>query len=175
MDLQQRAEYPIYYPLESRPFMIGSVQSGASGASAKLSHSFNNYPHKVYGIRISNWYEFVTGDDGPPTAAEIAQWQAMRLIDDDQEVRLELSALSVFAQYVNQKQLCGAGGVHWHPFAAPYIVAGGNDFKIEVRRLVSYPVTVGATTILPYCSATLVCGLFAEGPLSGEPPTRRRG
>lgn len=176
METQLRAEYPIYYPMESRPFFIGSIQSGAEGATAKLSHSFSNNPHRVYGIRISNWYEFVTpvGQDAL-TQAQIAEWLAMRELDDEQEVKLELSQLSVFAQFVHQRQLCGSRGVHWHPFSAPYTVQGGNDFKIEVRRLVSYPTVVGGTTIKPYCSATLVCGLFAAGPLNDEPALRRRG
>jgi hypothetical protein len=174
MEVQLNAQYPIYYPMEGRPFMVGSVQSGAAGAMAKLSHSFSNNPHKVYGIRISNTYDLPTNDGDAPTADQMALWQLCREIDDDQEVQLELSQISIFAQFVNQKQLVGARGIHWHPFACPYVIAGGNDFKLTVRRLTPYP-EIGGQQILPYVSATLVCGMLASDEFPHEGPVRRRG
>ncbi len=173
MSIQLNQPIPVYYTAESRPFMLNNAPSGAIGAAARLSHSFNNNPHRIMGIRLANTYALPTNaQGGAPTLEQLALWQACREIDDDQEVRLELSQQSVFAQWVNQKALCGYRGEIWHPFATPYLVAGGNDWKLEVRRITGYP-TIGGREVLPYVSATLVCEmLVADGT---EPAVHRRG
>ena len=173
MSVQLNQAFPIYYTAEARPFQLNGQNSGAVGASARLSHTFNNSPHRIMGVRMCNTFDLPTDTQGgPPTADQMALWMLCREINDDQEVRLELSQQSVFAQFVNQKALCGKNGEIWHPFATPFVVAGGNDFKLEVRRIIGFP-SIGGHPVLPYVSATLICEMLVNS--GAEPPVMRRG
>jgi hypothetical protein len=165
-------QYPIYYPLEPRPFQLSGTPSGAAGAVARLSHAFANARHFVYGIRFSNFYDLPTGLD----ADNVAVYNACReWVDGDQTVTLDISQQSAFVNQTIQTHVTGKSGVHWHPFPVPFYIAGGNDFKVTVTRLTSYPsLLVGEVfvPILPSVGATLVCGVF-RGELTTQPPRRR--
>lgn len=166
-------QYPIYYAMEPRPFMLSSQPSGAAGAFAKLSFAFPSARHFIYGIRISNFYELPTnlGESG------VALWHACReWLDADQSVVLDLSQQSIFVNETMQAHVTGRAGVHWHPFPVPFYIGGSNNFSLIVKRLTGYPsLLVGETLtpILPSVGATLVCGVWRSDMTTSGP--KRRG
>ena len=168
-------QFPIYYAMEPRPFMVSGVPSGAAGARAKLSYAVPTAVHFIYGIRITNYYPLPSGLD----ADGVAMWEACRrYVDQDQSIMLDLSQQSIFVNEVIQSQVTGRDGVHWHPFPVPYRINGGNAWGLTVTRLTDYPSLPNGDAepipILPMVGATIVCGVF-RGDMATQPPKRYGG
>jgi hypothetical protein len=174
MDQKQLQALPIYYRLEAREFMLGSVRSGLFGATARLSYTLTNDPHLIRGIRIVNTYD-LPNDEGGPTEAQLALWMACREIDDDQALTLQIGQQNSVINGVHQRLVTGRRGDLWHNFAHPWPAAGGDTLSIELSRLVSYPVVIGTQPILPVAHVTLWCERLVDGDFAHQPPVRRVG
>ncbi len=141
--------FPKYYSMGPVALTVDGSPSGAAGAVAVLTKELSNFPHILYGVRISNTYELPTTTIGlpvgtPATAeqviAQLEHYERMkRFVDVEQTVTINLSQQNITGQAMLQGQLCGQSGTVWHPFPAPYPMAGGNNVNVEVRRVTSYP------------------------------------
>lgn len=160
-------QFPIYYAIEPRPFLLSGQPSGAVGAVARLSFAFPTGPHFVYGLRISNYYALPNDAD----ADDVARFEACKkFVDADQSIKLDVAQQSIFVNDVKQEHVTGLNGVHWHPFPVPYRIQGGNNFGVTVTRLTGYP-QIADAPVLPSCAITLVCGVF-KGDMATEPSRR---
>lgn len=166
--------FPFDYGV-SAPFLNGQGQpSGVAGAVVELTREINNFPHVFYGVRIENVYEL-------PDVDLIEPWKAARAVDFQQTVRVELAQQNVTAQPIVQSTLIGGhsgdggGVVHWHPFQRPYALAGGNEIRITVQRLTSYPLlsTDPEIAVLPVCHVTIVTAVYRKD-MRTVPPRRIR-
>lgn len=175
-EIQARQAIPVFYTMEAQPFRAGTAgNSGIAGSVARLSYKFGNDPHRIYGLRVTNYYDLPQGSEqSPPSEANLALWQACKEIDDDQSLLLDITQLTIIANRTHQRLICGKSGIHWHPFSTPYIIEGGNTFSLEVTRLVGYPATIGSTAIVPYCQAVLWCDRMVTGDAAHEGPATRR-
>jgi hypothetical protein len=105
-------------------------------------------------VRISTFYALPSDLD----AADVAAWEACRrYVDDDATVALDVSQQSIFANPTKLDQIVGPGGMYWHPFPATWYSQGGQNFKLTLVRLTSYP-TIGGQLVIPQVMASLVCG-----------------
>ncbi len=141
---------PINYSASPEPFRVSGTASGANGARAVLQFDINNDPHLVYGIRL------VCSIPPPPddaTAADLALWEAARKAAYENQVKIDMSQLSMAAIEMHQLALCGQIDAPWHPFPVDYPVAGGNKWTVTVTRMFDMP-----GGYLPVISGTLVCG-----------------
>lgn len=167
--LQDPEAFPLYYETDA-DFLLDNVASGAQGALARLTRDLNNFPHVVYGVRIWNVWTLPVGADA--AAVELARY-VREWIEPEQTVEIQLAQENVTAQPTLQPNMMGRGGLHWHPFPKPYLMAGGNQFRIIVRRTTGYP-QISDTDILPRCHATLVT-VVSRADYDTVPPTRRHG
>lgn len=163
--------FPLYYPL-SAPFMVDGTPTGAVGARAELVKTINNFPHIFYGVRIRNVY--------PLPSVELADaFRAVRLLDNDQTIRIDLAQENITAQATLQDLVVGGssgdGGqvVHWHPFPKPYLLAGGNEIRVELQRLTGYPNLDDDNPVLPVARAALVTSVHRRD-FRTQPPQRVR-
>lgn len=159
--------FPLYYSL-SAPFLIDGNPSGAVGALATMTRELNNFPHIFYGLRIRNVYPL-------PNIDLADEFRAVRMVDNDQVIQISLAQQNITAQQIEQSALVGGhagdnGGVHWHPFPHPYLMAGGNNVEVEVTRLTGYPPLDDDNPVLPVCRATLVTAVFRKGFRTVAPP-----
>ncbi len=160
--------FPIYYPMGAQPFLGGNGQpSGASGATARLTRDLSNFPHMFMGLRISNVYAL--GDD--PSADDVQQFRVMHeWLDGEQAVTINLAQQNITAERLIQTQLCGRGGEFWHPFPAPFPMAGANNISVEITRLTSYP-QLGGVSVTPTCHVSILAAVMRGG-MKTAPPTR---
>ena len=160
--------FPLYYST-SAPLLLDGEPSGAAGARAELVRELNNFPHIFYGVRLRNVY--------PLPKVDLAdEFRAVKLLDADQVVEVNLAQQNITAQATPQDQLvggipsdAGGGAVHWHPFPHPYLMAGGNEIRIVVTRLTSYPNLDDDNPVLPVVRATLVTAVFRKGFRTTQP------
>lgn len=150
--------FPIYYSMGPVPFVDGNGdQSGARGAIARLATDLSNFPHMFMGLRITNAYDMPT----VPTEAQVQLYRSMKeYLDGEQTVRLDLSQQNVTADALEQNQLCGAGAINWHPFPAPFPMAGGNNISITLQRLTPYPQFTQGTDILPQARVSILAAVM---------------
>jgi hypothetical protein len=150
--------FPKYYSMGPVALTVDGSPSGAAGAVAVLTKELSNFPHILYGVRISNTYDVPTN----PDAGEIRQFTMMKsFIDVEQTVTINLSQQNITGQAMLQAQLTGYAGTVWHPFPAPYPMAGGNNVNIEVRRVTSYPnYLADDRAVTPVVFATLLAAEF---------------
>ncbi len=150
--------FPKYYTMGPVPFARDGVPSGAVGATAVLSHPLSNFPQILYGVRISNIYPLPAAAD----ATHMQQYRAYKeWLDGEQTVGINLSQQNVTAQPMLQSQLVGKGDSVWHPFPAPYPMAGGNSVNLEIRRLTGYPPFIESGEVIePVVFATLLVAEF---------------
>lgn len=164
-----REGFPFYYAM-SAPFELDGNPSGAAGAVAEMDRELTNPPHIFYGVRLRNVY--------PMDAIEnAAAFLAVKQLDSDQMIRIDLAQQNICAQPTLQDTVVGgtAGGggtvVHWHPFPHPYLCAGANNIALRVVRLTGYPDLAQGVPVHPVCHATLVTAVFKDG-LRTVPPSR---
>lgn len=160
--------FPLYYSLSAAFLDSEGDPSGAVGARAELVRELNNFPHIFYGVRIRNVYAL-------PDVDLAAAFAAARLVDNDQVVEIQLAQQNITAQALLQDELVGghagvSGGVHWHPFPHPYLMAGGNNVRLVVTRLNGYPDLDEDNPVLPVCRAALVTAVFRKGFRTVAPP-----
>lgn len=149
--------FPKYYAIGPVPLTLDGVPSGAAGAEAILTKELSNFPQILYGVRISNVYSL----PAVPTATHIQQLQTYHdWLDGEQTVGINLSQQNVTAQPMLQAQLTGRGDSVWHPFPAPYPMAGGNSINLQVRRITGYPDFNESDPVQPVIFATLLCAEF---------------
>lgn len=164
--------FPLYYSGSSE-FTIDGQASGAVGAEAQVTRELNNFPHIFYGVRVRNLYPL-------PNIDLREQWLAVKQLDADQTVRIELAQQNVTAQATVQDLLvgglAGAGGgtQHWHPFPKPYLFAGGNEVNVIVRRLTAYPDLDEQNPVRPTLHVTLVTSVH-RAEYRSVPPQRIQG
>lgn len=159
--------FPLYYST-SAPFLDSEGKpSGGAGAVAELVKELNNFPHIFYGVRLRNVY--------PMPSIDLAdEFKAVKLLDADQVVDIDLAQQNVTAQAILQDGLVGgindAGQTaHWHPFPHPYLMAGGNEIRLTVRRLTGYPDLAEDEPVLPTIRLTLVTAVFRKGFRTTQP------
>lgn len=174
-------ELPFYYTSTGQFLGTDGQPSGAAGAEAAVQINLNNYPQVIYGVRIRNSLEIAQEviDANPGLLATI------RDLHDEQKVRIDLAQQNIVTQALRQDLLQGARGINFHPFPVPYLMRGGNNVRIAIRRLVPYPtITVSEEEfpLLPTAEVVLVCGVLVadQFPAAGPPSTgaedpRRRG
>ena len=149
--------FPKYYAIGPVPFTRDGVPSGAAGAEAILTKELSNFPQILYGVRISNVYAL----PDPVDASHILQAQLYHdWLDGEQTVGVNLSQQNVTAQPMLQSQLTGRGDSAWHPFSAPYPMAGGNTVNLQVRRVTGYPDFIESDAVEPVVFATLLAAEF---------------
>lgn len=149
--------FPIYYTMGPVAFTVDGAPSGAAGAVARLTADLSNFPHMLYAVRINNTYEL--GDD--PSEADVQRYRACKeYLDQEQSVSINLAQQNITADRVHQAQLCGElAGLHWHPFPAPFPMAGGNNVVLDLTRLTSYP-TLGEAPVTPQVRGVLLAGVL---------------
>lgn len=149
--------FPKYYTMGPVPFTLNGAPSGAVGATATLSKAISNFPQIMYGVRVSNVYQLPTS----PTALDLQKLDAYhRWLDGEQTIGINLSQQNVTAQPMLQVQLTGRGDSVWHPFSAPYPMAGGNSINLEIRRITGYPDFDQSEAVEPTVFATLLVAEF---------------
>jgi hypothetical protein len=172
MATQQLQSLPIYHRLEPREFLVGSVRSGAEGATAKLSYSISDDAHILRGIRIANTYNLP--EQNSITTEQIDYWRLCREIDDDQSVELTIGDALKIVNGVHQRLVCGKDGVLWSAFPHPLPIAGSRSIQIVLTRLTSYPTAINGTAIEPVAHVTLWCERLTSGVHGGEVPSGNR-
>lgn len=160
--------FPFYY--EGTGVFVDSsgALSGAVGARARAQRELNNFPHLIYGVRLSNVYAL---NDNPDATALDRYRTAKEWLDGEQEIEIALTQQNVVAQPIVQINFTGKNGINWHPFPSPYPVAGGNIFQLTATRLVGYP-TLGGEEIHPTLRVTLVT-VVLRADLANISPHRR--
>lgn len=149
--------FPKYYAMGPVPLTLDGTSSGAAGARAVLTKELSNFPQILYGIRISNVYEL----PNPVAEEEITQLQTYsEILDGQQTIEINLSQQNVTAQPMLQSHLTGRGLSVWHPFPAPYPMAGGNSVNVTIQRVTSYATFAEGTKPEPVVFATLLCAEF---------------
>lgn len=149
--------FPLYYNAAS-PFLLNNNPSGAANARARLSFELNNWPHVAFGLRIVNVYGLPAGSD----ADDVQLFRVLKeWFDDEQEITFTLAQQNVIADPIHQRTMCGAQGVHWHPFPKPYLFRGANIAQMTLTRLTGYP-QVNDEDILPTVRATLVTAVLVN-------------
>lgn len=154
--------FPIYYPMGSKPFHDGSGNaSGAVGATARLEKDLSNFAHMFMGLRIDNVYALPPGDQGQDPDPDVVQ--AFRTykewLDAEQTVTINLAQQNVTADRLFQRQLTGAGGINWHPFPAPFPMAGANNITVEITRVTAYP-PLGGAPVLPEVRVSILAAVL---------------
>lgn len=161
--------YPVYYPFTPTQFQNGEgVVTGAAGSTATFTRPLNNFPHMIYGIRIMAVWQLpaaLTADIA--RAAEFVK----KYTDSEFTVRMEVAQQSVFLEPMLLPLITGQEGIHWHTFANPYPVAGGNNLSIVMRRVTSYPIIVGEDPIVPTIYGGIIASQF-RGDFQTVPPHR---
>lgn len=149
--------FPIYYSMGPNAFLDGNGNpSGARGSVARLTTDLSNFPHMFLGLRINNTYDMPT----TPTEAQVQLYRALKeYVDGEQVVRIDLSQQNVTADQLFQTQLCGAGSVNWHPFPAPFPMAGGNNLQVTLQRVTPYPQFVQDEDILPQARVAILAAV----------------
>jgi len=170
-DLSNFQRFPVIYSAQAQ-FKVGSSESAAAGAVAKLQFAINNNPHEITGLRVKNVYEV------PPEFLELARPDGMDYLDrldQEQTLTMRMAQQNIVVDATLQSLVCGTGP-HWHPFELPYPFRGGNNVTVDVNRLTGYTlpgsdplVTVDAVTV----QAALVGWMYVGpgGVLSGPPST----
>lgn len=159
--------FPFYYPMDGQFQNANGDPSGDAGATAELSKTITTFPHLLYGLRIRNVYPL-------PSIEDNNDFVANKRLDADQTVEIKLSQQNITAGGVLQDHITGGGqGItaHWHPFPKPYLMAGGNEILIFVRRITSY-IPLNGGDVEPRCFATLVTQIL-RGDRRTVPPHRR--
>lgn len=122
-----------------------------------MSADISNFPHTLFGIRISNSYDI-------PAFEDIAVYNENKKLDCQQKLTINISGTTLIADEVLQCQIVGGQNgqgetEHWHPFPVPFLLAGANMVKIDATRIASY-FKINDLDIKPTCYATLVTGVF---------------
>jgi hypothetical protein len=195
--------FPVYYT-GAGEFKLDEKPSGRRGAVARVDISLNNRPHEIVAIRLRNSYaRFPTPTflyQPPPTEEDPDElpdpvpsgWGAggapgdpipanvcclLDALDDEQLIEVELAQQNVVIKDIHQRELCGANGIHWHPFPCTYPFRGGNNLRIRARRLQDYPHSSPddpeLTIIKPTLYVAVLGWMFVsdEMPPSGPPST----
>ena len=158
----QPQRFPIIYPA-SAGFVKDNLPSGAVGATATLTLTFNTRPHMLVGLRLENIYAV------PERLQNIDGIAYLDKLDEQQDMTTALAQQNIIIRPTLQTLVTGRRGVHWHPFEVPYPFRGGNNIVITVSRLTAYPVEIEAVT----CKLAVVGWAYIEGdqPPPGPPST----
>lgn len=182
--------FPVYYT-GSGEFKADGRPSGMKGAVARVDISLNNRPHEIIAVRLRNSYPrfptptYLEGqlyEEGAPVDPVPAVWSAglcclLDALDDEQLVEVELAQQNVVIKEIHQRELCGANGVHWHPWPCSYPFRGGNNMKFRVKRIQDYPYSTPDkpldTVIKPTLYVAILGWMFVsdEMPPAGPPST----
>lgn len=166
--------FPAYYAMGPVRFIdANGEETGEKGARARVSRSLSNSPHMLMGIRIQNVINFAPnlGELGT-SDTDVAIYESARKMGDEQVVRINLSQQNISADAVLQSTICGTEGQHWHPFPAPFPMAGGNEIEVEITRTSSYPSYSFANRIIPEVHVTLLAAVLRSG-MPSDPLVRR--
>ncbi len=140
-----------------------------AGSVARITIPITTRPYALTGVRIRNLVPIpaVVDFEGQQVAAPALVDYFDRL-NDDQDVTIDLSQQNVVVRPTNQALMQGAKGIHWHPFACPYPMRGGNNVVVDVKRRTAYPEEVGQVT----CQVALVGWQYVNSAaLGGTPPS----
>lgn len=163
--------FPIYYAMGPTRFIDGKGEpTGKKGSIARLSRALSNSPHMLIGLRVQNVINFPDFENAT-NVANSAIYEMARLQGPEQTVRINLSQQNISADAVLQSTLCG-DGQHWHPFPAPFPMAGGNEIEVEIQRVSSYPDYNNKTPVIPEVYVTLVAAVLRTD--LSQPPSIRR-
>jgi hypothetical protein len=199
-DVQKLQRFPVYYT-GSGEFKQDGDPSGLRGAVARVEINLNNRPHQVVGIRLRNTYpRFPTPTflwQPPPTDAEPdvlpdplpSGWGnvlsptlpsaspvccLLEALDDEQLIELELAQQNVIVRDIHQRELCGADGIHWHPFPCTYPFRGGNNLRIRAQRLQDYPHSTPGdplvSVIKPVLHVAVLAWMFVSDEMAAKGP-----
>ena len=128
--------FPKYYAMVPVALTVNGAGSGAVGAGATLTRELSNFPHILYGLRVTNTFALPAA----PSDADINFADYLKTwVDNEQTITINMSQQNITAQAMLQSHLVGKGETVWAPFPAPYPLAGGNNITIEVRRTTAYP------------------------------------
>lgn len=146
-------QFPVYYQLGPSPFLdAANAPSGAAGSRLRLSRSISNFPHLLIGVRVQNVYALPAA----PTADDVQLYRTMKeWVDGEQTIRMELAQQSIIIDPTLQPTVTGQDGVHWHPFAVPFPMAGSNNINFDLVRVTGYPQLDGED-VIPDVYLTLV-------------------
>lgn len=164
--------FPFEYSLGPESF-VGSdgAPSGALGAEALLTRPISNFPFLWKGIRVWNTFPI----DAQWGANEIALYRAVKeWVDMEQTIKIELTQQNVLSDPILQPLVTGSRGGYWAPFVAPFVMAGGNNITVAIRRATSYP-TIGGVTITPQVHVAAVGMTGRELKDSRSQPPHRVG
>lgn len=186
-------KFPVYYDGVGEFKNEGGEPDGRRGSIARIQIPINNRPHEVVGVRIRNSYpRFPTpvsegqepiDEQGEDPVIVANAWNdggglccLLQDLDDEQTVEIELAQQNVIVRGIHQRTLCGANGIHWHPFPCSYPFRGGNNMSIRIRRLQDYPfdpLDPLGTVIKPTAYVTVLGWMFVtdELPAGGPPST----
>lgn len=133
----QGQPFPALYSSEPIPFRDGSNPSGAAGARAVASFTLNTNPGAIYGIRINNIYQIPDA----PSAEVVALFDYLSRVTDLQQtvdVTVAQQKMTLNAP-VLQTHISGTSFL-FYEFPEPFgPIQGSNNFRVELRRLTSYP------------------------------------
>lgn len=128
--------YPLFYTTSAR-FLNGSEPSSERGSLARMQIPLSNFPHAVFGVVATNFYELseAAADKQPD------YYQRMKLggIDDAQTIHVSLTQQNVTQTPAPQNVFSGGTGNVWRPWPTIYWFRAANQVVIEARRLVRYP------------------------------------
>jgi len=171
-DLSNFQRFPVIYSAQAQ-FKVGSAESAAAGAVAKLQFAINNNPHEITGLRVKNVYDI------PAEFLALFRPDGMEYLerlDQEQTLTMRMAQQNIVVDATLQPLVCGTGP-HWHPFELPYPFRGGNNVTLDVNRLTGYSIPAGdepnvlieAVTV----QAALVGWMYVGpgGVLSGPPST----
>lgn len=174
--------FPLYYGMGPVRFIDSKGEdTGKKGSVARLSRSLSNAPHMFMGIRVRSVLNFPPqrrADDievpvlVPPRQEDVELYKsASECLQNDQTVRINLSQQNISADAVLQTTICGTE-THWHPFPAPFPMAGGNEIEVEIVRMSDYPSYSDGTPIIPEVYVTLLAAVLRTD-MSNQPVVRR--
>jgi len=165
-------KFSLAYPGEAafQPPDGGAVIT--AGSVARITIPLTTKPYALTSIRIRNLYEIPPegvefGPEGATTlfnAPQLVDYFAR--IDDDQDVKVDLSQQNVVVDPANQALLQGAKGIHWHPLSCPYPFRGGNNIVLRVVRRTPYPPEVGQVI----CQAVITGWQYSASQAPGGTP-----
>jgi hypothetical protein len=161
--------FPFEYSLGPESF-TGSdgAPTGLVGSEARLTRPISNFPFIWKGVRV--WNTFPMNPQWDVTA--IAMFEAVKKwVDPEQSIKIELTQQNVLSDPILQPLVVGQGGGYWAPFVAPFVMAGGNNIDIVIRRATSYP-TIGGDAITPQVHVAAVGMTGRKKDSRSQPPTR---
>lgn len=161
--------FPFEYNLGPESFLgADGSPTGTVGSEATLSRPISNFPFIWKGIRI--WNTFPMNSDWGADAVQlfrvVKEW-----VDIEQTIKIELTQQNVLSDPILQPLVIGKGGEYWAPFVAPFVMAGGNNINISIRRATSYP-DIDDDVITPQVHVAAVGMTGRKADSRTQPPVR---